>query len=689
MEHKKKLCLTVFTCLCVFTVVGQNNRSQNKSEIVNVTIDDNFWQPKLTTWATTTVNDVFDKFEGNYEPQNNELKDDEKRLGRTRNAFLNFDEVAKGKRGVGVHDGPPWYDGLIYETIRGAADLLRQYPGSKLETRIDGYIDRIAAAQNTDPDGFINTYTQLVEPGHRWGENGGNLRWQHDVYNAGMLFEAAVHYYQASGKVKLLNVAAKLANYMADYMGPAPKHNVVPGHSGPEEAIMKLYWLFKNNPDLKTRLDVPVDENNYYSLAMFWIEARGHSKGFPYSVDEENNELNRIGLTRLNYGSYAQDSTPLFQQNTIEGHAVRATLFATGATAVAEENDDPRYIKAVADLWDNMVGKRMFISGGVGAIAHDEKFGPDYYLPNDAYLETCAAVGAGFFSQQMNVLFGQGEYIDELERVLYNSVLTGISLSGDLYTYQNPLNAHSHQRWNWHGCPCCPPMFLKMVSSVAGFIYSDDSEGIAVNLFVGSRAEFKLKNTLVKLRQETNYPWDGKIELTVRPDSPCKFPLKLRIPGWALGFENPFGLYASDQDQTIELKINGKPFKTEPFDGYVTIDRKWSDDDKIELILPMQPRFVYASPKVKDLNGLVAIASGPVVYCLEGNANNNLDHLKIDVSAKMSSVYNPGLLQGVNVIKGSAMDEGGIKSEFSAIPYYAVGNIREGDTYKVWVPFWE
>lgn len=677
---------TLFLCFSASIAFAQNKPMEESSlhGVTDVKIQDTFWQPKLETWWKTTVYDVFDKFEGKYKPLNGELKDDKKRLDRTRDAFWNFDQVAEGKRGTGVHDGPPWYDGLIYETIRGAADLLAHYPDLKLENRVDGYIDRIAAAQKSDPDGYINTYTQLVEPEHRWGENGGYLRFQHDVYNAGMLFEAAVHYYQATGKEKLLNVAAKFANYMVDYMGPAPKKNVVPAHSGPEEAIMKMYWLFKNNPDLKNKLDVSVNEDDYYGLARFWIEAKGHSDGFPPSlkIDDSKEEEQ----TRLNFGSYAQDSIPLFQQNTIEGHAVRATLFATGATAIAEENHNPNYVRSVSNLWNNMVGKRMFITGCVGAISHDEKFGPDYYLPNDGYLETCAAVGAGFFSQRMNELFKQGQYIDELERTLYNSVLTGISLTGDQYTYQNPLNSHSHHRWNWHGCPCCPPMFLKMVSSIPSFIYSSNPEEIIVNLFVGSEAEFKLKDNNVNLKQETNYPWNGKIAFTLNPKFSGRFGLKIRIPGWSLGKENPFDLYKSSLCDGVKLSINGQSIKVEPYGGYVTIDRKWKANDEVVLELPMQPRLVFANEEVTELNGMVAIASGPVVYCLEGNINGDLDNLKIFADSELIMEFKPDLLQGVNIVKGQAVTKDAESVSFTAIPYYSVGNIKAGDSYKVWIP---
>jgi DUF1680 family protein len=695
MKNFKFIVIAILLFMQSSIVFSQNSNSDTRilQNVNDVKIEDAFWKPKMELWRKITVNDVFDKFEGKYELQRQELTSSEKKLGRKTNAFLNFDAVADGKRGTELHDGPPWYDGLIYESIRGASDFLTHYPDVELEKRIDGYINRIAAAQATDPNGYLDTYTQLVEPDHMWGENGGNLRWQHDVYNAGLLSEAAVHYYNATGKTKLLDVAVKLANYMYAYMGPFPKHNVVPAHSGPEEALVKLYWIFKNNPELKGKVSVPVNEENYFDLAKFWIEAKGHSDGFPAELEAcgnpgcTNDYENSKYFSRKNFGAYSQDSIPFFQQKTIEGHAVRATLFATGATTIAIENKDSRYIKSISSLWDNMVGKRMFISGGVGAIAEDEKFGHDYYLPTDAYLETCAAVGAGFFSQRMNQLVGQGEYIDELERVLFNSVLTEVSLTGDLYTYQNPLNAEGRYRWNWHGCPCCPPMFLKMVSSIPDFIYSTRDNEVFVNLFIGSEAKIKLENnTKVDLKQTTNYPWDGKISIKMTLDSESNFFLKLRIPGWARSTENPFGLYQSKVKSDVVIRINGKPVPVETFNGYVTIRRTWKADDEVELVLPMEPRFVYAHNEVKVLNGLVAIAAGPILYCLEGNSNDKLDDLKIDTNEEMKVVYKSDLLNGVNVIEGKGIIGNSQMVEFKAIPYYDNGNIKSGDKYKVWMP---
>ena len=660
-------------------------------EVGQVKIKDTFWKPKLEVWSRVTAYDVFDKFEGKHlqNPDPNSLY----------NAFENFDRVAAGERNIGQHAGFPWFDGLVYETIRGLSDLLIEQPDPVMEQRIDGYIDRIAQAQAADTSGYLNTYTQLMEDNHRWGENGGMLRWQHDVYNAGMLFEAGVHYYKATGKTKLLEVAARFANQMCDYMGEAPKKNVVPAHSGPEEALVKLYSLFKQQPELKKQLNVPIDETAYFRLATFWIENRGQHCGFPlwgtwgnpaaeqwirdnkYSTPEYGDH------SRPTWGDYAQDSISIFRQQTIEGHAVRATLLGTGLAAAAIENQSPEYVATACRLWDNMVGKRMFVTGGVGAVHFDEKFGPDYFLPTDAYLETCAAVGAGFYSQRLNELTGDAKYMDEFERSLYNNVLTGISLSGDHYTYQNPLNAEHHARWEWHECPCCPPMFLKMVSAIPGFIYSHKHDSIYVNLFIGSETQVALDNNLsVELTQETRYPWDGAIALTVNPQKESNFTLNIRIPGWAQGVENPYGLYRSDLKSSLAILVNGSPVPLKLTNGYAEISRTWAKGDKVELTLPMQPRIITANDAVAQLKGQIAIASGPIIYCLESCDNPELAGLQVNTCEPMSLAFHSDCLNGVNIIEGKGLDKNTKLVTIKAVPYYAVGNRTEGNGYKVWLP---
>lgn len=659
-------------------------RAEGQMEFINiqgVTVEDPFWSPKFNLWRQTTANDILDKFEGKHLSEGNH------------NTFNNFDLIAQGQKGKGGHFGAPWFDGLVYETIRGIADYLAQYPDPVLETRTDAIIERIAAAQGADPNGYLNTYTDLNESNHRWGENGGFLRWQHDVYNAGALVEAGVHYYQATGKTALLTVATRLANYMCELMGPAPRKNIVPSHSGPEEALIKLYLLYRNQPQLKKQIPLPINEKAYWELVIFWLENRGHHCGFPIWEEWDQGKSEKWirdntyadpkfgNHSRPSWGDYAQDRIPLLEQQTIEGHAVRATLLATGLTTAALENNSPEYIQTTKRLWGNMVGKRMFITGGVGAIHHDEKFGPDYFLPSDAYLETCAAIGAAFFSQRMAELTAEGQYMDEVERVLYNSLLTAVSLSGTNYTYQNPLNSENHNRWEWHGCPCCPPMFLKITSALPGWIYSIHERNIWINLFISSRTTLDLPDkNKVALQMQTTYPWDGNIQLELNPEKKSRFCLRIRIPGWARGIENPDGLYISDLTDPITLKINDKPVKYQVEQGYALIERHWDKGDTVTLELPMLPRLIKAHPEVENLRGQAALASGPVIYCFESIDNPKLSELKLSSENNRQLLSQPNLLGGINVIRCQT------PIPATAIPYYSISNRSKNNKHKVWLP---
>ncbi|SDE91042.1 DUF1680 family protein [Mucilaginibacter pineti] len=639
-------------------------------DIKNVVINDTFWSPKLNTLHTVTVYDVLDKLEGKYQPDRDDLIQEKEKTGRTRDAFLNFDRVAQEKTSTGESDGPPWCDGLVYESIRGAADLLVARPDKKLEQKLDGYIDRIAAAQAADPEGYINTYTTLNRPSQRWGTNGGDDRWQHDLYNAGMLVDAGVHYYNATGKTKLLQVAVKMADYMCKVMGDAPKLNVIPGHAGPEEAFFKLYLLFKGQPALADKIHAPVTTDAYLSLAKYWIEHRG----FPADADGSRK--------RQVYGSYNQDDQSVFTQQTIEGHAVRATLLGTAIAAIGAYDNDDRYIQTANRYWDNMVGKRTFITGGQGAIADDEKFGKDYYLPQSAYLETCASIGAAFFSERMNELQANGKYMDEFERALYNNILSGVSLDGSHYNYENSLISTNHPRWVWHSCPCCPPMILKMAGALPGFIYATDKQkGIYVNLFIGSTARIGKGANLVNISQHTGYPWNGSIQLNVDPVTASNFSIRVRIPGWATGKENPYDLYSSKSTGQVKLSVNEKAINVHIENGYAVISRKWHKGDKIMLTIPMQPRVVEPNSQVAELNNKLAIAAGPLVYAFEANDNPQLTGSTLANNETLQLQPKPGLLKGINVIQITSPDK---RQTLTAIPFYAIGN-RDKSNYQVWM----
>jgi DUF1680 family protein len=639
-------------------------------------VDDIFWSPKLKAWQEVTIRDCFRKFE-----------DD--RGG----ALNNFDKVRDGRKGG--HAGPPWYDGLIYEMIRGSADFLIIHPDPELEKQLDGYIARIAAAAAKDPNGYLNTYTQLDEPGHQWGLNGGLQIWQHEVYNAGALIDAGIHYYRATGKTVLLTVGVKYANYMAELMGPSPRKNIVPCHPLPEEVLVKLYVLFREEPELEHKLPVPVHKESYLALAEFWIENRGNNIGKPdWDKDRHAAEQfvreQKYGAGRPSWGSYAQDDKPVFEQDTLHGHAVRATLLCAGIAAAADINKNKNYAETAHRLWDNMVYKRMHITGGVGAYAEEEKFGPDYALPNDAYLETCAAVGAAFFHRNMGVAFGEARYVDQLERALYNGALAGVSLKGDTYFYTNPLECGEERaRWIWHDCPCCPPMFLKLMGALPSYIYSTDEDGVYVNLFISSEAKIKLKQGELTLKQASRYPWDGNVKISVITGAPAEFNVMLRIPEWCSG---------------AALKVNGVSLSSpQKIRGFAQIRRTWKAGDVIELALPMPVETIKAHPLVRADSGKAAITRGPIVYCVESADNNQgVRRMSLLATGTFDAHYDANFLGGLTVITANASVVNAPAwrdslyaptrslppaetMKLTAIPYYANANRGRVDM-AVWLP---
>jgi DUF1680 family protein len=641
--------------------------------IEQVFIEDEFWSPKREVWQKVTIRDLFTKFE-NYET----------------GTFNNFDRVRAGE--LGKHAGDPWWDGLIYEMIRGSADFLLSHPDPELERQLDGYIARIVAAAETRPNGYINTYTELVEPGHEWGLNGGFQLWQHEIYNLGALVDAGVHYYRATGKTALLVAGVRISNYMCEFMGPPPKKNLVPCHELPEEAMVRLYELFVERPALKREIPIAVNESNYLALAEFWIENRGNNIGKPdwtnHKAAEQFVRDQEYGNGRPSWGTYAQDDASVFDQKDIHGHAVRATLLCTGIAAAARVNNDQRYLQAAVRLWESMVYRRMYITGGVGSFADDERFGPDYMLPNQGYCETCAAVGASFFHHNMNMAFGHSRYVDELERALYNGALSGVSLKGDTYFYENPLVADtSRSRWSWNGCPCCPPMFLKLMGAMPSHIYATDPESVYINLFIGSRATMEVNGVKVSIRQKTGYPWDNAVRISVDPAQSSTFAVMVRIPGWCKG---------------ESLKVNGEPISTsQRVRGYVRIHRAWNHHDVIDLTLPMPVRQLFANPLVEADLGRSAVMRGPIVYCVESADNAQVPQLLLSRSAPFTDKFDSALLGGVVVVAAQGEISGTPAQALysasphaypprsvaiTAIPYYANANRGPVDM-AVWLPF--
>ncbi|WP_165232853.1 glycoside hydrolase family 127 protein [Aquisphaera insulae] len=611
-----------------------------------VTIDDPFWSPRLALWRRVTLPDVLNKLE----------KD---------GALRNFEAVRDGTKVK--HGGPPWEDGLLYETMRAASDFLAVAPDPELDARLDRIIALVAAAQAKSGDGYINTWTQLEVPDRRWGFNGGDDVWQHDLYNLGGLIEAAVHHARATGKTSLLDVALKMIDRMKADIGPAPKHPQIPGHALIEMALVELHELLRDDPALARKAGMEGRADEPLKLAEMLIDARGHHEG------------------RKDFGAYDQDHEPAVKQSTAEGHAVRATLFYAGLTGAALAGNRPEYLAAADRIWANMDGRKSHVTGGVGAHAEQEKFGKDDELPNTAYLETCASVGAAAFHRAMLEAHGDAKYADALERTLYNGTLGGVGFDGDSYFYVNPLRGGPDvRRWDWHGCPCCPPMFLKQLAMLPSEIYATDprSSTLFVNQFIGNRGKLDVGGP-VEVSLASRYLEDGTVRLTVRPDTPRKFTVAVRVPSWSVP---PIAdaLYQAEVKHGVgpRFTLNGKAIDAPVIaHGYARIDREWQPGDALEVAFPMGPIRIHANPRVKDLAGQVALARGPILYLFEGLDNGgSVGSIRLPADATIREVARQDLPGGLPALEARLGDH-----TYTAIPFYARAN-RAATEFTVWVP---
>ena len=543
-----------------------------RPQIGKVKISDPFWSDYLKNIRKVMLPYVFDKFE---------------EIGYTKNLI----SVAEGKRDC--HKGPPFADGLLFEAMRGASDFLADEYDAELDARLDCLVALTKAASNAIEDGYLNTRIILNHPECRWGECGGDLVKYHDFYNQGALVEAAISHYLATGKTDLLYSAVRAANNICKNVGEPPKRGVIPGHSLPEEAFVKLYRLFRDHRELDTlAAEWGVDRDEYLRVADFWYAARGK-----YTPEKE------YMTPKIHYLSseYYQNHLPFAEQRYATGHAVRAPLCYLGAAALSFETENEGYLTALEAIWENVTKKNMHVTGGIGARHEIEAFDYDYILPNDAYLETCAAVGLAFWAGEMSLLSPHAGYFDVFERALYNNVLSSVGEDFKTYFYQNPLeNSDGHHRWEWHSCPCCPPMLLKMFSSLSSYIYSygTDKHGrsqIYVNTYIGSETEL----CGAKLAQK---------DRAFRIDSyGRRVGVHFRIPEYAKNFR---------------LILNGRSV---PFimnhQGYATVERVWYEDDRLEVCFDEPIRIMAANPKVRADRGLVCVTRGHTVYCAEGIDN--------------------------------------------------------------------
>lgn len=535
-------------------------------------------------------------------------------------------------------------DSDLYKAIEGACYTLATHPDPELDKYLDGVIAKIAAAQQ--PNGYLFTYYTLKEKDKRWT----NLKDMHELYCAGHLIEAAVAHHQATGKKTLLNVAIKLADHIDSLFGPEPnKRKEICGHEEIELALVRLYHL--------------TGEKRYLSLAKFFIDLRGTD----------------AGGQRKKWGEYYQDRAPLAQQDRPVGHAVRAMYFYTGAADVAAATRDGSYLAPLSRLWSNTIERKMYITGGVGARHAGEAFGDDYELPNEtAYCETCAAIGNALWNSRMNRLHADARYADVVERVLYNGMLSGVSLAGDKFFYVNPLASRGrHHRKEWYGTACCPSNVARFLPSIPGYVYATGENAIYVNLYAAGKADVTLSERKVTLTQETRYPWEGQIKLIVNPAQEGAFKLHLRLPEWA---------------KNITFSVNGKAFANPPVErGYAVISREWKAGDMVEIDIPMPIERVYAHPEVRANRGRVALQRGPVVYCVEAVDNGNrVYHLSLPKEAALKHEHRKDLLGGVTVLMGKALahsreNPNGQSVDLLAVPYYAWDH-RAAGQMMVWIP---
>ena len=647
----------LITCFCVFLIVSNTEAQTTYQKMepigfASVDIEDSFWKPRIQSVTSSTIPVITDHVEIHS------------------GGLRNFEKAAANNGGK--HEGMFFIDSDVYKVIEAIAYSLKNYPDPELEEKTDTWIDIISSAQM--PDGYLNTYYQLGDINDRWTHMG-----YHECYCAGHLIEAAVAYYQATGKRKLLDVSIRFADHIDSTFRLQGRH-WVPGHEEIELALVKLFRT--------------TGEKRYLDLADWFLEQRGHGYREDYGSMIDYSGVVR---TRKWYDEYSQDLVPVKDQTEITGHAVRAMYLYTGAADVGAALNDLGYMEAMKKVWEDVVYRNMYITGGIGTSHENEGFERDYHLPNEtAYTETCASVGMVFWNNRMNLLTGESKYADILERSLYNGALDGLSLSGDRFFYRNPLASTGNDA-RWTGLNCCSSNITRLVESVGDYIYARSDQGLWINLFVGSSTTLTLNNREVRIRQETEYPWAGKVLVTVEPERRTEFDLHLRIPGWARNEPVPGDTYhyLDDFAGQASLSVNGEPADFTMVDGYAVIHRKWKKGDAVLVELPMPVRRIVAIEKIEEDRNRVALQRGPLVYCFE-HADNQGSAMNIVLpdNVSLSAAHRPELLGGVVVIRGEApvaavsadgLEVHSVDREVTAIPYYTWANRDKGEM-QVWVP---
>ncbi|MEZ5103725.1 MAG: glycoside hydrolase family 127 protein [Draconibacterium sp.] len=647
----------LFSFLITLIVLGFgcSKEKQTKNEypitpvpFTKVHVTDNFWGNRIKTNHDVTIPIAIQKSE---------------ETGRIDNFA-----IAGGLKEGEFCSPFPFDDSDIYKIIEGAAYSLQMFPDAKMEHLVDSLVDLIGLAQEDDGYLFTNR-TIMGENGHEWI---GKERWvnvddlSHELYNLGHFYEAATAYYQATGKRKILDIAIKSADLIDKTFGYG-KIEDWPGHQEIEIGLVKLYRV--------------TGEKRYLNLAKFFLDVRGTG-----NVHEKK--------------TYNQSHKPVVDQTEAVGHSVRAAYMYTGMADVAALTGDQSYVNAITKIWEDVVYKKLYITGGIGAEGGHEGFGGPYELPNGrAYCETCAAIANVFWNYRMFLMTGDSKYMDVLERSLYNNVLSGVSLSGDHFFYPNPLESEGqHQRSEWFGCACCPSNISRFIPSMPNYIYAQKDDRIYINLFVPSTTAFDTEKGTLTLTQNSNMPWDGNISVKLQPENPVKSKLYIRIPGWASDSPVPGDLYSyiDKPSATPVFKVNGKVVTPKMDGGYAVISKMWQPGDWVEIGFPFEIRKIKANENIEDDRGKMALQMGPVVYCAEWADYDDPDILSLVLPENtiLTSSFQPSLLGGVNVISGDGEGVQRINNseeietyprKFSAIPYYAWAHRGTGEM-SVWIP---
>ena len=552
-----------------------------------------------------------------------------------------------------------------YKTIEGASYLLQTYPDARLVAYIDSVLSIIASAQ--EPDGYLYTSrTQNPTHPHDWA---GNTRWSmeedlsHELYNLGHMVEAAIAHYQATGSRKFLDIAIRYADCVCREVGPAKNQAcVVPGHQIAEMALAKLYLV--------------TGDKKYLDEAKFFLDYRGTT-----TIQHE----------------YSQAHKRVTEQDEAVGHAVRAAYMYAGMADVAALTADSAYIKAIDNIWNNIVSKKIYITGGIGSTSNGEAFGDNYELPNmSAYCETCAAIGNVYVNYRLFLLHGHAKYYDVLERTLYNGLISGVSLDGGNFFYPNPLaSIGQHQRQPWFGCACCPSNICRFIPSLPGYVYAVRGKSLYVNLFMSNQGNLNVGGKSVVLKQNTQYPWNGDVEISIDKNNAGLFDLKIRIPEWVRGQVVPSDLYRFTDSKRLSysVMVNNEKVGSLTADGYFTISRKWKKGDKVRIHFDMEARTVRANQKVEADHGMISIERGPIVYCAE-HPDNNFDIASVLLNQTPQFALGEQQIAGTKVLTLTTeaqtlkFDEQGklatTDCHLTLIPYYA-WNHRGSGAMRVWL----